>query len=494
MFLEVNRPRPKPPRNPAWIAAAILVALTLGALGWFKFRGGDSAPVELVTEEIVESDSVPPATPLEPVDIPPETNTATYSLSPVTAPTDAIMTPVNETAAAGPPQLDLPTLRASTSGREPIEPPIAPPIPPPSAAAASDTVMSAPRVPGMLTSRMSGEGAADGPSIETDMTPPASSARAAPAPPPTESATSSTPASASPTTPAAIARPGVSRRVENLAEAQIALDRFGISAGSIDGAYGGQTKLALLAFQQRERLAMTGLLNAETMSRLQLEGDPYTAYIVKEADLKELAPLPETWTGKARQTRLGYASLLELVAEKNHASPKFIGRLNPQVNWTSVPAGASIKVPSAVRPDPREKAAFIRIRLSERTVQAFDQNARIIAHYPCSIAASFANRPQGELSVSVLVENPNYTFDPKRFPDTPEGRTLVTKLIVPAGPNNPVGSAWIGLDKPGYGIHGTPDPEKIGRTGSLGCFRLANWNARHLAKLAWIGMPVYVVR
>lgn len=482
MFLEVNRPHPKPPRNPAWIAAAILVALTLGVLGWFKFRGGDPAPVQPVAEENIESDPFPPESPLESVDIGTGTDAATYSLSPVTAEANADIAPANQTAAAGPLQLELPTLRATTSGSESIPPPSAPP--------ASESVMSAPRVPGMLTSRMSGEGAAGAPSIDTVMTPPTSSAPAAERTAPA----TTTPASQPPPATTPIARPRASRRVENLAEAQIALDRAGISAGSIDGAYGGQTKLALLAFQQRERLAMTGLLDAETMSRLQLEGDPYTTYTVTEADLKGLAPLPTTWSEKARQSRLGYASLLELVAEKNHASPKFIGRLNPQLNWTSVQAGTSIKVPAAVRPAPRERAAFIRIRLSEKTVQAFDQNARIIAHYPCSIAASFANRPEGELSVSVLVENPNYTFDPKRFPNTPEGRTLTAKLIVPAGPNNPVGSAWIGLDKPGYGIHGTPDPEKIGRTGSLGCFRLANWNARHLAKLAWIGMPVYIVR
>ena len=40
-----------------------------------------------------------------------------------------------------------------------------------------------------------------------------------------------------------------------------------------------------------------------------------------------------------------------------------------------------------------------------------------------------------------------------------------------------VGIAWIGLDRPGYGIHGTPEPERVGRTESHGCFRLANWNA-----------------
>jgi lipoprotein-anchoring transpeptidase ErfK/SrfK len=55
-----------------------------------------------------------------------------------------------------------------------------------------------------------------------------------------------------------------------------------------------------------------------------------------------------------------------------------------------------------------------------------------------------------------------------------------------------VGTVWIGLDRPGYGIHGTPLPEKVGRTESHGCFRLANWNAEYLLKLAWVGMPVII--
>jgi len=113
-------------------------------------------------------------------------------------------------------------------------------------------------------------------------------------------------------------------------------------------------------------------------------------------------------------------------------------------------------------------------------------------HFPCSIAARFDKRPVGELHVIAIAPNPNYTFDPELFPESPEARQLNQKLILPPGPNNPVGVAWIGLDKPGYGIHGTPNPEQIGRTESHGCFRLANWDAEYLSHLVRIGMPVFV--
>ena len=89
-------------------------------------------------------------------------------------------------------------------------------------------------------------------------------------------------------------------------------------------------------------------------------------------------------------------------------------------------------------------------------------------------------------------KKPDYTFNPEVFPESPEAQAIGHKLMIPPGPNNPVGVAWISLDKPGYGMHGTPNPEQVGRTESHGCFRLANWNAEYLLKLVNIGTPVFV--
>jgi lipoprotein-anchoring transpeptidase ErfK/SrfK len=110
-----------------------------------------------------------------------------------------------------------------------------------------------------------------------------------------------------------------------------------------------------------------------------------------------------------------------------------------------------------------------------------------------SIARKVEKRPRGELRVTVVIPKPNYTFDPQMYPESAEAKeSLTRKLIVPPGPNNPVGLAWIGLDLPGYGIHGTPEPEKVGRTESHGCFRLANWDAVTLVGLVTVGLPVVV--
>lgn len=285
---------------------------------------------------------------------------------------------------------------------------------------------------------------------------------------------------------------GFPRPSRNVLEAQVALSRRVISAGSIDGVAGSQTRAALSAFQRDNGLPETLELDATTRSALMLDAPPLTNYFVTSNDLERLQPLSKTWLGKSQQTMLGYETILELVAERGHASPNLIRRLNPGVDWTNVVAGTEIQIPAVEYRKPANKAGFIVIRLGEKKLQVFDANTNLLAHFPCSIAARVEKRPAGELRVTAIAEDPNYTFNPEVFPESAEARELNRKIILPPGPNNPVGTAWISLDLPGYGIHGTPSPEQVGRTESHGCFRLANWNASHLVKLVWIGMPVYV--
>jgi lipoprotein-anchoring transpeptidase ErfK/SrfK len=283
----------------------------------------------------------------------------------------------------------------------------------------------------------------------------------------------------------------VPRGVTNLLEAQIALAAHGISAGPIDGAGGAQTAAALRAFQLRQGLEQTGWLDRDTRAALRLERPPFETFVVTEADLARLAPIPATWLGKSQAAALDHETLLELVAESTRSHPALIRRLNPGVDWTNVPAGRRLVVPDAPSP-PARRAALIRISLSGRHLRAFDASGELLAHFPCSIASRVEKRPVGELHVEVVVQDPDYTFDPEVFPESPEARTLDRRLRLPPGPNNPVGIAWIGLDRPGYGIHGTPRPEDVGRTESHGCFRLANWNADLLRRMSWPGLPVHV--
>ena len=282
------------------------------------------------------------------------------------------------------------------------------------------------------------------------------------------------------------------RPAKTVFEAQVELHRRGFSCGAIDGVMGNQTAAALRALQRTQGLPESGQLDAATRAQLVLTAPATSRHVVREEELAALRPLPLTWLEKSQQPSLPHATALELVAERYRASPRFLRRLNPQIDWEAITAGAEVIVPAVERAAFAAKAAELRIRLEARELEAFDGQGRMVAHFPVSIARKAEKRPVGELRITVVIPEPNYTFDPEVYPESDEAKQLGRKLIVPPGPNNPVGRAWIGLNLPGYGIHGTPDPEKVGRTESHGCFRLANWDALSLVGLVTSGLPVFV--
>lgn len=275
-------------------------------------------------------------------------------------------------------------------------------------------------------------------------------------------------------------------------EVQVELARRGFSGGPIDGLRGVQSVAALQAFQQREQIEVTGELDDATREHLQLKTPAIAIASLSAEDLASLHPLPTTWLGKSQATSLAYETALELAAERYHAGANFLRRLNPDFDWTAPEAGAEFKAPAITRTVKLAHPARLRVRLADHVLEAEDDAGAIIVHFPVSIARKVEKRPIGELHVKVVAPDPDYTFDPEVFPESEEAQQLGHRLMIPPGPNNPVGVAWIGLDLPGYGIHGTPEPEKVGHTESHGCFRLANWDARTLLELVWIGLPVIV--
>ncbi len=282
------------------------------------------------------------------------------------------------------------------------------------------------------------------------------------------------------------------RPVESWMEAQIVLARHAISCGPIDGVSGSQSAAALAAFQKNQNLPATGRLDDATRAALVLTTPPLRQLPLDADDLARLQRLSPTWIGKSQQTELAYETALELVSEQTHSSPAFITQLNPSTDWNSVQPGTIVSVPNVDLAAPLAKPAMLHVRLADHVLEARDDTGALVAHFPVSIAQKVEKRPVGELHVAIVIADPDYTFDPATFPESEEAQSVGHKLIIPPGPNNPVGVAWIGLDRPGYGIHGTPLPENVGRTESHGCFRLANWDARTLLSLAYVGLPVIV--
>ncbi len=281
------------------------------------------------------------------------------------------------------------------------------------------------------------------------------------------------------------------RMSEDYLRLQIMLDRQNFSPGCLDGRTGTQTRLALKAWQKARGMAVTGEPDAAIWALVPADTVAFDTHVVGPADYEGLASVPKTWRAKAQAATLAHATVQERVAEQYHLSQRALMELNPGAAWPDPATGTVLRVPK-VRPYPKDLAARIDIHLGGKYVQIFGYDGKLVAHFPCSIARDKAKRPVGELHVANAAENPNYTFKPELFAEDSEASSIRSNLLIPPGPNNPVGVAWLSLDRPGYGIHGTPHPEDIGRTESHGCFRLANWNARKLLGMVSIGIPVTV--
>lgn len=272
---------------------------------------------------------------------------------------------------------------------------------------------------------------------------------------------------------------------------QIALERVGFSPGIIDGAIGKKTELATREFQRVRRLPVTGTLNDATRAALAVDpANAVTSYTVTAGDLGQVGPVPTDWIEKSKLTKLKYESLDAALAEKFHCSRGLLARLNSRRTIGQLRPGDVIQVPGIGTFSGAASGAQIEINLAEKIIRVLDARQRLVALFHCSIAKSKDKLPGGQSKVIVVSKNPEYTFDPKMWPEV---KNVDRKLTIPPGPRNPVGLCWIGLSLPGVGIHGSPAPEMIGKTGSHGCFRLTNWDALRLSAMVRIGTPVKFV-
>lgn len=269
---------------------------------------------------------------------------------------------------------------------------------------------------------------------------------------------------------------------------QSALDRAGFSPGVIDGSIGRKTQMALAAFQASVSLASTGRADGSTLRALGVGSRPVLrAYTLTAQDVARVGPWPKTWIEKSNAKQLGYQSLAALVADKGHCSLALLARLNRRVRFDALKPGDLVWIPDVGSPRPLPQAAAIHVDFGRKLVQAVDRSGKVVAMFHCSIAKKKEKLPQRACKVAEVAMNPVYLFDPKMWPEV---KGIDRKLVIPPGPRNPVGLCWIGLSLDGYGIHGTPEPELIGKTGSHGCIRLANWDVLRLAKTVRVGTEV----
>jgi lipoprotein-anchoring transpeptidase ErfK/SrfK len=271
--------------------------------------------------------------------------------------------------------------------------------------------------------------------------------------------------------------------------AQILLDRAHFSVGQIDGDMGSNMERALRGFEQARGLPASSTINAAVWEALNQDSAPVLIdYTISPEDLKgPFVQVPLDMMAQAKLDYLGYASPLDELAEKFHAAPDLLKRLNPGQPFDQ--AGENLVVPS-VEPELAPQAISIVVSKAENTLKVLDQAGKVIAQYPCSSGSEHDPLPIGDWKVLGVARNPKFHYNPNLFWDAkPED----AKATIAAGPRGPVGLVWIDLSKPHYGIHGMPDPANVGHTQSHGCIRLTNWDALQLADLVKPGTPVKMV-
>lgn len=259
-------------------------------------------------------------------------------------------------------------------------------------------------------------------------------------------------------------------------------------------------------------------------------------YQVTEADVKSAGELPKDIPEMAKLKWLPYATVAEAVAEEFHCDLDFLKQLNPG-KLESLKAGDTVKVPNvepfdvgAVKDLPLLDLAASRdeaedegqgkkgkseskgkdakseeaepsnskvLPASEITVKVNTSNSmvhlyekdKLVAAYPVTIGSTQTKSPQGDWKVKGIARLPDFRYD-KEFLNT--GERGDKTYLLPPGPNNLVGVIWIATNRRGIGLHGTSEPDSIGRSASHGCIRLANWDIVHLATRVRAGVVVSI--
>lgn len=303
---------------------------------------------------------------------------------------------------------------------------------------------------------------------------------------------------------------------------QVALDRAGFSPGELDASAGNNTKKALRAFQEARQLPVSGTPDAATTEALgEVFNHPVAQYAISAADTAGpfVESVPTDMMEKSKLPALSYTSVQEMLAERFHSSPKLLQRLNPDAKFERgevilVPNVEPFSVPSpksapqtkdaapasgapAKKADaPRAKDAkplsgsnghVVTVTDKTKTLTVENAGGEIVFHAPVTVGSENDPLPVGEWKVNGVSMEPTFNYNPDLFWDADPSHA---KAKIPPGPNNPVGVVWIDLSKEHYGIHGTPEPSRIGYTESHGCIRLTNWDAARLAALVAPGTKV----
>ncbi|WP_147079761.1 L,D-transpeptidase family protein [Methylobacterium haplocladii] len=281
-------------------------------------------------------------------------------------------------------------------------------------------------------------------------------------------------------------KPSSERPDPLMIKVQVLLDRARFSPGAIDGRHGDNTRRAIAAYAKAQGLPATDSLDRALVEKLQASSsDPVvTAYTITEADVKgPFIRVPPKLEAQAALKAMTYTNPREMFAERFHMQRDLLAAMNPgkpldRPGTVIMVAAVAPFETGAVKGAPvAPRVTRIEVDKGNRRVRAYGDGGALVGDYPASIGSEEKPAPSGSTKATRATFDPWYRYNPKyRF----KGVSARHPFSIRPGPNNPVGVVWIDLAIPSYGIHGTPEPENIGKTNSHGCIRLTNWDARDL--------------
>lgn len=273
-----------------------------------------------------------------------------------------------------------------------------------------------------------------------------------------------------------------------LLRAQVLMDRAWVSPGEIDGRRGTNTVRAIGGFQRLAGLPVTGHLDESTWDALEKYGPALQRYVLSAQDVKgPFRSIPGSMYGKARLPALSYNNVLEALGEKFHIRPAALQELNPGVDMSQ--AGVEIIVPNVLDIPALPQATRIVVSDAAKLLMLINHEGKVYAQFPVSTGSERDPLPIGQWELRSVARNPHYNYNPALF----KGAAPGPRATLPPGPNSPVGVMWMGLSKPHYGIHGTPEPGNISKSHSNGCIRMTNWSVLQVSNAVSQGTPVTLI-
>jgi lipoprotein-anchoring transpeptidase ErfK/SrfK len=282
---------------------------------------------------------------------------------------------------------------------------------------------------------------------------------------------------------------------------QIYLDENSFGPGKIDGHWGEFIGKALQRFQAAHGQPPSGQIDSDVQQKLQTISPVYRTFTLTDSDLRWVGTVPSKPAGMAKLKKILYRSAWDYIAERFHADPAFIRKLNPGRNLGDLKKGSTVQVPNVqpfqietilpvadLPPRPEFAQRVIKVDTQGRMLDLLDAN-RVIASFPITPGSKTLPAPIGTWKVVKVTTMPIFRWDEAMLN---HGRRSSDFYSIPPGPRNPVGIVWIGLNKKGIGIHGTDSPDTIGRSASHGCIRLANWDAARVVNQVTVGMTVEI--